>query len=172
MNFARLLLRRFHSIGWLGRCVLITCFASAVNFGIIFVQNWRAASASGTQVIDGFELTICYFGPPVGFYPRFFVLVALLVASIGVFRRTFPRSIIATLGVAGGFLTYVYWWLHSYRVFRNFTEVDIPIIDNPEITQVAYLYQGTRLDLCVVAALIVCLVLLFDRLLNRPPVVS
>ena len=172
MNFALSVVRRFQSVAWLGRFVLITCLAAAVNFGIIFVENWRAARASGTHVVGEFEITVCYFGPPVGFYPRFFVLAALSIASSGVFRRTFPRSIIATLGVAAALSVYVYWWARSYRVFRTFSDVDIRFLSHPEINQVAYLYNGTWFDIWVVVSIIVCLVLLVDRLLTRRPVAA
>jgi hypothetical protein len=167
MSLTQSLVRRYHSIGWLGRFLVTTCLAAALNFALIFVQNWKAASAAGTHIVDGYEITICYFGPPVGFYPRFFVFVALLVATVGVFRRTFPRSLIAIVGVAAAFSVYIYWWMRSYRVFRNFTDVDIHFLNNPEIRQVAYLYQGTWFDVSVAASIVVCFVLLLDRLLNR-----
>jgi hypothetical protein len=157
MSLRQSLLRRYRSIGWLGRFLVLVLLAASANFGIIFVQNWKAASASGTQVVDGYEITLCYFGPPVGFYPRFFVFAALLLALVGIFRRTFPRSIIATTGAALALSAYIYWWLHSYRVFRNFTDVDIRFLNNPEIKQVAYLYNGTWFDVCVAASLVVCL---------------
>jgi hypothetical protein len=110
---------------------------------------------------------VCYFGPPVGFYPRFFVFAALLFALVGNFRRTFPRSIISTTGAAAALSAYIYWWLHSYRVFRNFTDVDIRFLNNPEIKQAAYLYNGTWFDVCVAVSLVVSLVLLVDRLFRR-----
>jgi hypothetical protein len=52
-------------------------------------------------------------------------------------------------------------------MFRNFTEVDIRFLDNPEIKQVAYLYNGTWFDVWVAESLVVCFVLLVDRLLIR-----
>jgi len=154
-------------MGLLGHLVLVTFLAAAINLGVSFVENWKAASASGTYVVDDFEITVCYLGPPVGFYPRFFVFVGLLLAVVGVFRRTFPRSIMATVGIAGALVAYVCWWLDSYRVFRNFTDFDIKFLNNPEIKQVSYLYNGTLLDVCVAASLVVCFVLLIDRLLSR-----
>ena len=154
-------------MGPLGRFLVLLFLVATVNFGIIFIENWKAASASGTHVVDGYQVTICYFGPPVGFYPRFFVFAALLLALVGVFRRTFPRSIVATTGVAVALSAYIYWWLHSYRVFRNFSDVEIQFLNHPEIKQVAYLYNGTWLDACVAASLVVCFVLLVDRLFKR-----
>jgi hypothetical protein len=154
-------------MGWLGRFVLITCVAAAINFSIVFVQNAKAASNAGTRVVDGHVITICYFGPPVSFYSRFFAFAALLLAVLGIFRRTFSRSITATAGVAGALSAYVYWWIHSYRVFRNFTDFEIPFLNHPEIKQVAYLYNGTWFDVCVVASLVVSFVLLVDRLFKR-----
>src|ERR1051326_3025410 len=138
MRLAHWFLNRLRSMGWLGRFILIICLAAAVNFAIIFVQNAKAASNSGTQVVDGYEITICYFGPPISFYMRFFALAALVLATVGVFRRTFPRSIIATAGVAGALAAYVYWWFGSYRVFRNYTDYDIRFLGNPEVKQFAY----------------------------------
>lgn len=167
MSLGQTLLRRYCSIGWLGRFLLVTLLAAASNFGIIFVQNMKAARASGTHVIDGFAITICYFGPPVGFYARFFAFAGLLLAAVGVFRRAFPRSILATLGVAAALLAYIYWWRDSYRVFRNFTDADIQFLNNPEVKQVLYLYNGSWFDVSVAVSIVVCFVLLLDRLLNR-----
>jgi hypothetical protein len=167
MSLGQSFLRHYHSIEWLGRFIVIVFLAATVNFGIIFVQNWKAASASGTHIVDGYEITVCYFGPPVGFYPRFFVFAALLFALVGIFRQTFPRSIIAATGAAVALSAYIYWWLHSYCAFRNFTDGDIRFLNNPEIKQVAYLYNGTWFDVCVAASLVVCFVLLVDRLLIR-----
>jgi hypothetical protein len=166
MSLTQPLLRHHRSIGWLDGFLVITCLAAALNFVYIFVQTWKAASAAGTHIVDGYEITICYFGPPVGFYPRFFVFVTLLIATVGVFRRSFPRSLIAIVGVAAALSVYIYWWLQSYRVFRGFTDVDIDFLNNPEIKQAAYLYQGTWFDVCVAASIVVCFVLLLDRLLN------
>jgi hypothetical protein len=67
MNLGQALRQRYSSIGRLGRFLVLVFLAATVNFGIIFVQNWKAASASGTQIVDGYEITVCYFGPPVGF---------------------------------------------------------------------------------------------------------
>ncbi len=159
-------------MGWLGRFVPITCLAATMNFAIIFVQNAKAASNAGTEVVDGYEITVCYFGPPISFYMRFFALAALAFATVGAFRRTFPRSIIATVGVAGALSAYVYWWLHSYRVFRNYADYDIRFLNNPEVKQFAYLYLGSWLDLCVVVSIVICFVLLVDRLLTRRRVVA
>ena len=152
--------------GWLGHFVWITCLAAGVNFGNIFLQNAKAAGAAGTKIVDGFEITVCYFGPPIGFYPRFFAFAGLSIASMALYRRTFPRGILATVGVAAALSSYAYWWLHSYRAFRSFTEYEIPFLNHPEIKQVAYLYQGTWLDIAIAISLVVCLVLLVDRLLS------
>jgi hypothetical protein len=91
----------------------------------------------------------------------------LLFALAGVFRRTNPDSVIATAGVALALSAYIYWWLDSYRVFKNFSDINIRFLDNPEIRQVSYLYNGTWFDVSVAASLVVCFVLLVDRLLTR-----
>jgi len=61
MSLVPSLLCRYRSIGWLCHLLMITCLPAAINFAIIFVQNWKAASASGTHIVDGYEITICYF---------------------------------------------------------------------------------------------------------------
>ena len=172
MNLQELLFDRFRTFGWLGHFLVATCFAAALNFAQILSQTTKAASSAGTRVVDGYEITICYFGPPASFYPRFLIFCSLLIATVGVFRSSFPRSMIAMFGVVGALAVYFYWWIASYRVFRNFTDADIAFLNNPEIKQAGYLYQGTWLDIGVAASIVVCSVLLLDRLLNRQSIVS
>jgi hypothetical protein len=172
MNLQELLFHRFRTIGRLGRFLVATCFAAVLNFGQILSQTMRAASSAGTPVVDGYEITICYFGPPASFYPRLFICCSLLIATVGVFRSSFPRSMLAMFGLAGAVAVYFYWWITSYRVFRNFTDADIAFLNNPEIKRAGYLYQGTWLDIGVAASVVVCSVLLLDRLLNRRCIVS
>jgi hypothetical protein len=172
MNLQELLFHRFRTIGWLGRFLVATCFAATLNFGSILSQTMKAANSAGTHVVDGYELTICYFGPPASFYPRFLICGSLLIATVGVFRSSFPRSMIAMFGLIGALAVYFYWWIASYRVFRNLTDADITFLNNPEIKQAGYLYQGTWLDLGLAASVVVCSVLLLDRLLNRQRIVS
>jgi len=167
MNLHHLFFSWFRTIGWLGRFLVATCVGAAFNFAEIFFQEMKAASRAGTHVVDGFEITVCYFGPPASFYPRFLVLLSLLVASLGTLRRSFPRSPVAVLGLSGALMTYVYWWIASYKVFRNLTEADISFINNPEIKQVAYLYQASWLDIGGAAAVVICLILLLERLFDQ-----
>ena len=172
MSLQELLFHRFRTIGWLGRFLVATCFAAALNFGQILSQTVKAASSAGTHVIDGYEITICYFGPPASFYPRLLICCSLLIATVGVFRSSFPRSMIAMFALVGAVAVYFYWWIASYRVFRNFTDADIAFLNDPEIKQVAYLYEGTWLDIGVAASVVVCSVLLLDRLLHRRRMVA
>ena len=163
MKFHQSSLPRHYAIGWLGLFIVSLFFAAAINFGYVFLETMEASHASGTHVIDGFEITYCYFGPPAAFYPRLVVFVSLLVASIGLFQRTFPRSGLTLLGLTGAGLAYVYWWADSYRVFTNFEEAGISFMNNFEVRQVAYLYNGTSFDIAIALSSIVSLVLLLDR---------
>jgi hypothetical protein len=172
MNLQELLFHRFRTLGWLGRFLVATYFATALNFGQILSQTMKVASSSGTHIVDGYEITICYFGPPASFYPRLLICCSLLIATAGVFRSSFPRSTIAMLGLLGAVAVYFYWWIASYRVFRNFTDADISFLNNPEIKQAGYLYGGTWFNIGVAASVVVCSVLLLDRLLNRPSIDS
>jgi hypothetical protein len=58
MNLQELLFHRFRTIGWLGRFLVATCLAAALNFGQIFSQTMKAASSAGTHVVDGYEIIL------------------------------------------------------------------------------------------------------------------
>src|SRR5258705_3591538 len=152
MSFKQLLLSRYRTIGWLGHFLLATWVLAAFNFAEIFSQTMKAANAAGTRYFDGYEITVCYFGPPVAFYPRLFVFGTLLITTVGVFKRSFPRSTSGVLGLTGALSAYIYWWIDSYRVFLNFTDAGIHFLNTDEIRQTAYLYGGTWLDICVALA--------------------
>jgi hypothetical protein len=159
-------MRSNRSISWLGRFIAATCTAAATNFADIFSQTMKAANASGTHVVDGYEITVCYFGPPLSFYLRFLVFGALLFATIGILKQTFPRRVMVVVCLIGGLIVYLYWWMRSYQIFRNFVELDIDFLNNAEIKQIAYLYEGGWLDVGVAISIVVLLVLSLDRLIN------
>ena len=169
MHLHEILFHRFRTIGWVGRLVVATCIAAVLNFGQIFLENMEA---SRTHVVDGYEITFCCFGPPASFYPRLLICCSLLIATVGVFRSSFPRSIISAFGLIGGLTVFSYWWIDSYRVFLNFTDVGIAFLNNPEIRQAGYLYHGTWSDIGVAASVVVSSVLVLDRLLSRAHIVS
>ena len=147
----------FRDADWPVHLVLMTCCASCLNFLEIFRQM-LAVVAPG----------VCYFGPPVPFYPRLLVLGGLLIASLAMLGRTVWCRIISATGLTVSFGTYIYWWLDSYRAFRNLENLQIPFLNDGEIKQFAYLYQGTPLDLAVALSLMINLVIVLDRLLQPP----
>ena len=162
MSLHQLVFDRFRAIGWLGRLLVATGVAATFNFAEIFVQTMKVASAAGTHTVDGYVITVCYFGPPASFYPRLLICCSLLLAVVSSFRRSFPTNALAVIGSIGALLVYVYWWISSYRVFRNLGEAGISFLNNPEIKQTAYLYKGTWADVAVAASVIVCVVLLLE----------
>ncbi len=173
MRLQQLLFHRFRTIGRLGRLLVATCCVAAFNFGEIFVRTMKAASAAGTYRLGGeYELTVCYFGPPLCFYPKFLIACSLLIVTVAVFRQSFPRSVMAVTGLVVALTAYSYWWIASYRAFRNFGDAGISFINNPEIKQAAYLYQGTWLDAGVAASVVVCSVLLLGKITNRSELVD
>lgn len=163
MSIQELLFHRFRTIGRPGRCIVATCVVAALNFWEILSRAMKAASMAGTHVVDGFQITVCYFGPPAAFYPRFFIFCSLLVATVGIFQSAFPRRMIATFGLLGALAVYIYWWIDSYRTFTNLTAAGIPFLNNREIPQAAYLYGGTWIDFGLAAAVVVACVLSLDR---------
>ena len=165
MSLQYLLFQRFREIGSLGRFVLATSVAAVAGFVDIFVQNMQAARYAGTHVVGEFTITACRLGPPPSFYPKFLIACSSVIAGIGVFRRSFPRSPFAIIGLIGALTTYIVWWIDSYRVFRNFADLDIPFMK--EIKQTAYLYYGTWLDVGIATSVAVCLVLRLDRFFRR-----
>jgi hypothetical protein len=150
--------------GLLGRLLLATCLAAALNFAQTFYEILKRSGAIAKQEPAGFSaVTVCYFGPPAGFYPRFLILVLLALAVIGVLRKTSPRSLLSLMGLTGALACYGYWGLDSYRVYKNLTDAGIDFLHNPEIRQVAYLYGGNWLDVGIAAAVVVCLALVWAR---------
>jgi hypothetical protein len=164
----RILLSISKRIGGAGGFLLALCLTAGYNFSLILHETIKAAGASGTHITpDGFTVTVCYFGPPIGFYPRFFVLLALLVACAGVLGRGVGRKIVSSLGVAGAFSAYVYWWVASYQAFRAYSGMGFDFMNHPEISQVAYLYEGSWLDVCLAGSLPVAFTLLAERALRH-----
>jgi len=160
-------------IGATGGFLLALCLTAAYNFSLIFDETMKAANASGTHTTpDGFAITVCYFGPPIGFYPRFFVLLALVIACAGVLRRSVGGKVVSLLGAAGALSAYVYWWAASHKAFRAYSGIGIDFLNHPEVSQVAYLYEGSRLDVCLAGSLLVALVLLAERLLKERSLLS
>jgi len=155
MTRANRFLRCYADADWIARLVLTTCFAAALNFAEIFSHS-MAAAASG----------VCYLGPPAAFYPRFLVLAGLLIATPAAFKRTPSCRLTCGIGLTVSLGTFIYWWLESYRVFRNFEKFQIAFLNSVEIRQAAYLYQATFLDLGVALSLLICLVIVLDRLVD------
>jgi hypothetical protein len=155
-------------LGGAGSFLLALCLTAGYNFSLILHETIKASGASGTHTTpDGFTVTVCYFGPPIGFYPRFFVLLALLVACAGVLGRGVGGKAVSSLGVAGALSAYVYWWAASYKVFMAYSGMEIDFLNHPEISQVAYLYEGSWLDVCVAGSLLVACTLLAERALRH-----
>lgn len=143
--------------------MLSTCLLAALNFLDIFSQT--IARSIPVRTDDGFVLIACYFGPPLPLYPRFFVLLALVIAAPNAFKRTAHNRLFASIGSASALSTYVIWWINSFRAFRNYEDsADIKALVHPEVRQFAYLHDGTPLDLAVAVSIAVCLILLLDRL--------
>lgn len=157
-------LRIYSQADWFAHLMLSTCLLAAVNFLDIFVQTMaRPTEIRG----DGYTITFCYFGPPVPFYPRFFVLIALIVATLNAFKETVFNRFLASVGSAAALTIYLLWWLASYRTFRNYENfAGIQALIHPEVKHLAYLYYGTPLDLGIAISTVVCLVLLVDRLFD------
>lgn len=166
MNLHDFVFRRFRSVGWLGRFLLVTGVAATFNFAEIFFQTMKASNAAGTHVVDGYQITVCYFGPPAPFYPRLLISCSLVIAILSISRRSFPINAMTIIGSIGALVVYVYWWISSYRVFRNLSEAGVAFLHNPQVKQTAYLYGGTSADVAIAASVLVCVVLLVERFIN------
>jgi hypothetical protein len=151
---------RHHDVGGLGRFIISVFVAAALNFGSILIQTVRAAYGSDDEVY------VCSCGPHPPFLQRLLILGALFVAAIGVSQRRFPRHRIAVAGLAGALFVYLYWWVASYRRFKNFSDAEIDFLNNVEIEQTAYLYAATSFDVWIALTIFACLVLSLDRLFN------
>ena len=157
-------LRVYSEADWFAHLLLATCLVAAINFLDILSQM---VPEVGTHTADGFTITHCTFGPPPPFYPRFIVLVALSIATATAFKKTPGNRLVASVGSAVALGAYVFWWLASYRILRNFEDfAGIHALIHPEVKQFAYLSQGTPLDLGIALSTAVCLVLVLDRLFD------
>ena len=167
MRFRERFLRVYSEADWFAYLLLSTCIVAAINFFEILLETIVDTQTLGDRVVDGYEITSCYFGPPPAFFPRFFVLVALLVVTLNAFKRTGFNRLVASIGSAAALGVYVLWWVDSYRSFRNFEDLaGIQALIHPHVKQFAYLYQGTPVDLAIALSIAVCLVLLLDRLFD------
>ena len=166
MTRRELFLRVYSQADWTAHVLLATCIAATLNFTEVLSQLFARAHG-GTYGVDGVQFTInvCYFGPPRPFYPRFIVAVALLLATPAAFRQTVSCRFTSSVGLGAAMASYFFWWLSSYRTFRNFEELaDIRVWSNPEVKHFAYLYTGTPADLAIALSIAVCLVMMLDRL--------
>lgn len=164
MTWRERFLRIYSQADWFAHLMLSTCLLAAVNFLDILSQTLTQLASRN----DGDYWTIgCTFGPPPPFYPRFFVLVALLVAALNVFKRTAFNRFFASVGSAAGLTIYILWWMDSYRRLRNYEELaEVRALVHPEIKLFAYLHYGAPLDLAVTISIAVCLILTLDRLFD------
>jgi len=157
--------RRYSEADWFAHLLLSTFIVAAINFlDIISIMAERTAHA---REAARYGIFVCYFGPPPPFYPRFIVVVALLIATLGAFKKTAWSRFVASVGSAVALLAYVFWWLDSYQRLRNFEDLaGIRALIHPEVNQFVYLYHGTPPDLAVALSTAVCLVLTLDRLFD------
>ena len=158
-------LRTYSQADWFAHLMLSTCLLAAINYLDVLVHSIVRSMPVRT---GDFVLTACYFGPPPPLCPRFFVLLALLLAAPNAFMRTAHNRLFASIGSASALSTYVIWWINSFHTFRNYEDfAGIQALVHPEVKQFAYLYYGTPLDLAIAISTAVCLVLLLDRLFTR-----
>ena len=163
MSLAHFFFHRVRSSGRLGHFLIMLSLAAAFNFLEVFFHRMRA----GSRTVGDLTLTSCHFVPPMSFFPRFWIAVALLIAAVGVFRQSFPRSLMPVVGLTWAVAAYVYWWLDSYREFRNLSEIGFDFLNHIELKHAAYLYEGTWTDVSIAATAMVCLVLVLERFFDQ-----
>lgn len=165
MTRRRRFLRAYSEADWFAHLLLSTCILAVVNF--VDILSILATRAAIVWEAARHGSTICYFGPPSPFYPRFFVLVSLLIATLGAFKRTAFSRCISSAGAAAALANFILWWTASYRMLRNIEDqAGIQALISPEVKHFAYLLDGTPLDLGIALSTAVCLVLLLDRLFD------
>ena len=160
------LLRSYSEADWIARLILTTSFAALLNFWTSLAELFAQYEASRRGFVAGVEISFCYFGPPPGFYPHFVVMVVLLIAALAAFKRVASRRFVSAVGLATALGTYICWWIDSYRIFRNFEDLQIRFLENSQLPKAAYLYGGTFLDLAVALLILTCLVIVLDRLFD------
>jgi hypothetical protein len=154
-----------YSGDWIAHLILTTCSAAVINFWQVLAEIFARYERLQPRSADGFEITAC-FGPPPALYPRFIVMAALLIATLAACKRIATRRFISAVCLATALGVYVCWWIDSYRIFRNFEDLQTRFLVNVAFIQSACLYGGTFLDLAVVLLISVCLVIVLDRLFD------
>jgi hypothetical protein len=170
--YSKTLLRDFAEADWIAHLMLTTSFAALLNFWHLLAEVFARYEALRPHSVGGFEIMVCYFGPPPAFYPRLIVLLTLLIATLAAFKRIASRRFISAVCLAIALGVYACWWIDSYRIFRNYEELQIPFLANTGIRQTAYLYGGTFSDLAVALLTSVCLLMVLDRLFDGEKVGS
>jgi hypothetical protein len=167
MTWRKRFARVYSQADWFAHLMLSTCIVAALNFLDVLSLMFERAAAAAEAARHG--ITVCFFGPPAPFYPRFFALVALLIATPYSFKKTAGSRLVASIGSAVALGFYVFWWADSYYRLRSFEAyAGIPALIHPEVKQFAYLYQGAPPDLVVAVSTAVCLVLTLDRMFDVP----
>jgi hypothetical protein len=152
-------LSRFDPLTFVDRFLIATFLVASSNFFEIFVVAVKTAT-------DAAKSDVCYFGPPVPFYPRFWVAFSLLVASLASFGRSLGSRGLSVIGVALSSLVYIGWWRYSYRLFGNFPD-SVELLKYFRANQTLYLYHGTWTDIAVALSIAVCFVLRVERLMEH-----
>ena len=167
MTWRKRFLRVYSHADWFAHLLFATCIVAALNFLDVLSLMAERSVLAEEAARHGF--TMCFFGPPKPFYPRFFALVALLIATPCAFKKTAGSRLVASIATTVALAFYVFWWADSYYRLRSFEDhAGIQALIHPEIKQFAYLYQGTPPDVAVALSTAVCLTLLLDRLFDVP----
>lgn len=171
MTWRKRFSRVYSHADWFAHLLFATCIVAALNF--LDVLSLMAERSAATTEAARHGFTMCFFGPPEPFYPRFFALIALLIGTPYSFKKTAGSRLVGSIGSAVALTAYSLWWLDSYRAFQNFESgAGIAVMIHPHIKQFAYLYQGAPPDLAVALSTAVCLILLLDRLFEGEVEVS
>jgi hypothetical protein len=152
---------------WQSYLLLVSLYAT-INFVHIFLWTLYARGlASSTHSADGFTVTVCYFGPPLAFYPRLFVASFIFAAALASLRRSLASRITSLTCLMAAVMVYLLWWIHSYRLLQEFSHLGIPFLSHSEGRQVAYLIGANWLDIFVAVSLCIAFVLTAERTLSR-----
>lgn len=133
------------------KAIMLAVFVTtSMNLGWQFYRMHRDGLEQ-QRMYEEYGDIICYMGPDVDEVSRLLIAPCLLVALIGscLWRRRALSKLLYVPGLVGGAALYAHWWTF-YPRWASLPEA--------RLSHIAYLYEATYWDVCIVASVLMLLV--------------